>query len=161
MWRASSLEKTLMLGKIEGKRRTEWQRIRWLDGIADSMDTDLSKLQVIVKDMETWQAAFYAVTKSWAWLSEWTTTTGMEALGASGKEPSCQCRRCKRCGFVSWVGKTPGWGQYSCLENPVDREACQAIVHGVRKSRTWLKQLSTRRRLFEAWEKNSGVYVMK
>ena len=65
MQRANSLEKTLMLGKIEGRRRKENKRIRWLYGIIDSMDMSLSKLQEMVKDREFWNAAVHGVTKSW------------------------------------------------------------------------------------------------
>jgi len=72
--RASSLEKTLMLGKNEGKRRREWQRMRLLDGITDSMDMNLRKLREIVKDREACHAAIHGVPKSQTWLSNWTTT---------------------------------------------------------------------------------------
>ena len=75
MWRADSLEKTLMLGKIEGQRRRGQQRMRWLDGIIYSMDISLSELRDMVKDREVWHAAVYRVTKSWTWLSDWTTPT--------------------------------------------------------------------------------------
>jgi len=69
MWRADSLEKTLRLEKIEGKRRRGWQRMRWLGSITDSIDIDLSKLRETVKDREAWLAPIHGVTKSWIWLS--------------------------------------------------------------------------------------------
>ena len=73
MQRADSLENTLILGKIEDKRRRGWQRMRWLNSIISSMDMNLSKCQEIVENREAWFAIIHAVAKSWMWLSDWAT----------------------------------------------------------------------------------------
>ena len=86
IWKTDSLEKTLMLGKIEGRRRRGRQRMRWLNGITDTMDISLSKLRELVMDREAWHATVHGVTKSRTWLSNWTEIYSKELNKTVSKE---------------------------------------------------------------------------
>ena len=88
LWRADSLEKTVMLGGIGGRKRRERQRMRWLDGITDLMHMNLGTLRELLMDREAWRAAVHRVAKSWTWLSDWTELNWTELKHGSTEEMS-------------------------------------------------------------------------
>ena len=148
MWRSDSLEKTLMMGKIEGGTRRKRQRLRWLDGIIELMDVSLSKFRELVMDREAWRSAVHGVAKSRKWLSDWTELMG-RADSLEREDRGAWCATVHRVAKSwAWISN---WTTKQCMYIGVCPCACIVYIYTY-QTNTYVKlHINVKKYVLPSW----------